>query len=98
MRWHYLVAYDISDPERLRRVARICRDFGDRVQLSVFACQLNRRDLASLREKLRDTISLQDDQVVFVRLAPVRDEADEGPGIDTLGRPLELRDTRRMIF
>ena len=32
----YIVAYDISDPKRLRRVARVCEDFGYRKQLSVF--------------------------------------------------------------
>ena len=34
----YLVAYDISNPKRLRKVARTCEDFGLRRQFSVFFC------------------------------------------------------------
>jgi CRISPR-associated protein Cas2 len=35
-----IIAYDISDPKRLRQVARVCEDFGVRVQYSVFECRL----------------------------------------------------------
>jgi CRISPR-associated protein Cas2 len=35
-----IVAYDIADPRRLVRVARVCEDFGVRVQYSVFECRL----------------------------------------------------------
>ncbi|MDR1497302.1 MAG: CRISPR-associated endonuclease Cas2 [Puniceicoccales bacterium] len=35
-----LIAYDISDPKRLHKVARLCEDYGVRVQLSVFECRL----------------------------------------------------------
>ena len=31
----YLVCYDISNPKRLRKVAKICEDFGYRRHLSV---------------------------------------------------------------
>ena len=30
----YIVAYDISDPKRLRKVATTCEDFGERKQYS----------------------------------------------------------------
>lgn len=36
----YLVAYDICDPRRLNRVAKVCEDFGVRVQYSLFECRL----------------------------------------------------------
>ena len=35
-----LVAYDVSDPKRLRSVARVCEDYGVRVQYSIFECYL----------------------------------------------------------
>ena len=35
----YLVAYDICDPKRLRKVAHTCEDFGFRRQYSVFLCR-----------------------------------------------------------
>ena len=98
MRHHVLVAYDISDATRLRKVARIAQDFGDRVQLSVFACRLNEKELAVLRERLRRTMDAVQDQVVLVKLAPVRDESDPGPGLEVLGRAIAFRDKRQMIF
>jgi CRISPR-associated protein Cas2 len=35
-----LVAYDITDPKRLQKAARLCEDYGMRVQKSVFECRL----------------------------------------------------------
>ena len=74
MQHHYLVAYDIRDPGRLRRVHRICRDFGDPLQLSVFVCRLTDKDLVVFRERLRRQINHDEDQVLFVRLGRVGHE------------------------
>jgi CRISPR-associated protein Cas2 len=35
-----VVAYDITDQRRLQRIAKICEDYGLRVQYSVFECRL----------------------------------------------------------
>ncbi len=35
-----LIAYDIAEPKRLHRVAKVCEDWGMRVQYSVFECRL----------------------------------------------------------
>ena len=40
-RMRYLVSYDISDPKRLRKVARSLEGFGVRLQYSVFECPLD---------------------------------------------------------
>jgi CRISPR-associated protein Cas2 len=42
-RYHHmlrLVAYDITRPRRLARVAKICKNYGVRVEYSVFECDL----------------------------------------------------------
>lgn len=36
----HLIAYDITNDRRLRRVAAICEDFGCRIEKSVFECDL----------------------------------------------------------
>lgn len=36
-----LVAYDISDPKRLQKVAALCEEYGFRIQYSVFECRLD---------------------------------------------------------
>ena len=56
-----LVTYDVSTRDaagrrRLRRVARLCRDFGQRVQYSVFECQVDPAQWAMLRARLMDEI------------------------------------------
>lgn len=37
----YLVAYDIADPKRWRRVFSVMEGFGEWLQLSVFQCRLS---------------------------------------------------------
>ena len=68
----FCVAYDISDPKRLRKVAQICEDFGLRKQFSVFFCRLSALDLVRLKSRLYDVMDLDRDQVLFIPLcAPV---------------------------
>ncbi len=102
MRHLYLVAYDISHPRRLNKVMKVVRDFGERLQLSVYLCQLSEKDLVVLRERLRDRINQREDQVVFVRLGLI--EPSEGVGesvqerMQSLGRGITVRDLKTMIF
>ncbi len=44
-----VVAYDITDHKRLARVAKVCEDYGVRVQYSVFECRLD-EDLEEIDE------------------------------------------------
>lgn len=87
----YIVTYDISDPKRLRRVFKTMRNYGDHVQLSVFECQLSDKDLVILKDKLNEIIHRSEDQVLFVRLGPVPDQADD-VAIEALGRPYTVKD------
>lgn len=89
----YLVAYDISHPKRLRKVARICEDFGFRRQYSVFICRLTARDLVRLKSKLYDIIDLKTDQVLFVPICSRCANA-----IESLGRPVERHDANDVVI
>ena len=84
MRHTYVVTYDISDPKRLRRVFRLMLGYGDHIQLSVFECELNARELVELRCDLGEIIHHEEDQVLFVNLGPV--EGRGGDCISSLGR------------
>lgn len=75
MRQTYVVTYDIADPKRLRRVFRTLRGYGDHLQLSVFRCELNRRELVELRTKLAAAIHAADDQVLLVDIGPAEGRA-----------------------
>jgi CRISPR-associated protein Cas2 len=64
-----LVSYDVSTTtpagrKRLRRIAKVCCDYGRRVQNSVFECLLEPAQWASLRLRLLD---LFDDTVDSLR-------------------------------
>lgn len=65
----YLVAYDIRDPRRLRKVHRVLRGFGEWLQLSLFQCRLNRAGLVELIEALSDVVRDQD-ALIVVDLGP----------------------------
>jgi CRISPR-associated protein Cas2 len=79
----YIVAYDISDQKRWRRVFRIMQGRGAWLQLSVFQCRLSRQGLASLRAALHEAISHDADHVVVLDLGP----ADQvTPRVTCLGK------------
>ena len=68
-----LVTYDIATGDaagrrRLRRVARLCQDFGQRVQYSVFECDVDAAQWAALRAGLIDEIDERTDSLRFYRL------------------------------
>jgi CRISPR-associated protein Cas2 len=65
-----VVSYDVStvDPEgrfRLRKVAKICKDHGQRVQFSVFECEVDPARWTFLRQKLVDVIDPEEDSLRF---------------------------------
>ncbi|HXG11748.1 MAG TPA: CRISPR-associated endonuclease Cas2 [Gemmataceae bacterium] len=89
----YLVAYDISDPKRLRKVATACEDYGVRRQYSVFLCRLSATDFVRLRARLYDLIHLEEDQVLFIPLC-----AKCVQQIEAIGRPTEAADARDVVM
>ncbi len=67
-RRRWLVAYDIRDDMRLRQVHDIVRSHGDRLQYSVFLCDLTAIERIGLKSELRDVVNLKLDSVVFIDL------------------------------
>ena len=63
-----IVFYDIRDPKRLRRVAKILEDYGLRVQKSFFEAWLDEDEIARMRDRLLRAIDPQQDGVKIVRL------------------------------
>src|SRR5947209_9810278 len=89
----YLVAYDICDPKRLRKVAQTCEDFGHRWQYSVFLCRLTAHNLVRLKSRLYDIIDLTEDQVLFI---PLCNRCADG--IESLGLPVEKHNARDVVM
>jgi CRISPR-associated protein Cas2 len=65
-----VITYDVSTVEeegqrRLRRVAKTCKNFGQRVQLSVFECEIDPAQWTALRQRLIDEIDPEVDSLRF---------------------------------
>jgi CRISPR-associated protein Cas2 len=65
-----VVAYDVNTEteqgrKRLRRVAHVCEDYGQRVQNSVFECLVDAAGWIRVRSKLIAEISPPDDSLRF---------------------------------
>ncbi len=64
-----LVSYDVSTEgngqKRLRRVAKACQDYGQRVQYSVFECIVDPAQWTALRHRLEAEIDLKLDSLRF---------------------------------
>ena len=65
-----LVTYDVNTESeggkrRLRRVAKLCENFGQRVQNSVFECLIDPVQWTDLRYKLEQTVDQERDSLRF---------------------------------
>lgn len=68
-----LVSYDVSTsdpkgPRRLNRVAKACKDYGQRVQKSVFECIVDPAQWTVLKQRLIDEINHEMDSLRFYYL------------------------------
>ncbi len=68
-----LVSYDVRTEDaagrrRLRRVARVCVNHGQRVQKSVFECRVDQAQYEALERALLAEIDLSEDNLRFYRL------------------------------
>ncbi len=59
----YLVSYDIPDDKRRTKLAKMLKDFGDRVQYSVFECILDTCLFDKMEARINTIITLKEDNV-----------------------------------
>lgn len=63
-----LITYDVSTEtaggrKRLRKVAKVCIDYGQRVQNSVFECVLDNAQAVIVKQKLIEIINPEEDSL-----------------------------------
>jgi CRISPR-associated protein Cas2 len=93
-----LVTYDVNTQDaegrrRLRRVARACLDLGQRVQNSVFECEVDPARWAILRARLLEEIDPAKDSLRFYRLG-----ADGRRRVEHVGAKPELDLNGPLLF
>lgn len=89
---HVLITYDVStrDTEgrrRLRRVAKACEDWGQRVQNSVFECKLDPAQFTNLKHRLTEVIDPKMDSLRFYLLGKHWGQRVEHVGLDRSSDP-----------
>jgi CRISPR-associated protein Cas2 len=63
-----IVAYDIADPKRIGRVAGILKDYGIRVQKSIFEVDVNFRNFSIMKDRIEKAIVPSEDGVKYFPL------------------------------
>jgi CRISPR-associated protein Cas2 len=81
-----VVSYDVSSDRRRTRLAHVLKDFGERVQYSVFECRLDAEALDKLRRKVEKLIDPLEDSVRIYRLCL---ECDRQVEIQGMGKITE---------
>ncbi|MGE5506448.1 MAG: CRISPR-associated endonuclease Cas2 [Actinomycetota bacterium] len=87
-----VVSYDVNTEDqagrrRLRRIARICQDYGQRVQFSVFECEVTPARWVELKARLLAALDPKADSLRFYNLG-----ADGRRRVEHIGsrQPLDL--------
>jgi len=82
-----LVSYDVSTMDRrgrrrLRRVAKACEDYGQRVQFSLFECIVDPAQWVELKNRLMEEADLKEDSLRFYFLGANWKRRVEHVGLD----------------
>lgn len=96
MKMLVLITYDVSLDEkgarRLRQVAKVCTNYGQRVQNSVFECILDRAQYTIVKHQLNEIINQDCDSIRFYLLGEswLRN-------VDSLGKQTSYNPTDNLI-
>lgn len=71
---YILITYDVdtaskTGQKRLRQVAKVCKDYGQRVQNSVFECEVSEAQFVTLKSRIATIMDMQVDSVRFYFLS-----------------------------
>lgn len=84
---HVIVTYDVvtgtaEGRKRLRNVAKVCKNFGQRVQKSVFECSVSEAKFEEMRRELIRNIDEKADSLRIYRLHEPKDQFVQVFGVD----------------
>jgi CRISPR-associated protein Cas2 len=85
-RRRYLVAYDIANPKRLRKICLTMESYGERLQYSVFLCDLSPAEWVRLEAATLEIMNLAEDSIISIDLGPTATSTK----IRTIGRARRL--------
>ena len=80
-----LIGYDVTSDRRRARIAKTLHDYGDRIQYSIFCCQVNARELLRLKGLLGERVSAEDDRILFIDAGEVKGQKPT-PDVSYIGQ------------
>jgi CRISPR-associated protein Cas2 len=91
----FIVAYDIRNPRRWRRVFKTLHGYGEWIQLSVFQCRLSARRRTELEGTLRVIVKAGEDHVLLIEVGPA-----EGTrlAVTSIGKSFEVVERRATVI
>lgn len=63
-----VVVYDIRDGRARTRVCNTLKNYGSRIQLSVFECNLSSKQYEKMKEEIKRLLDIKEDLIRFYRL------------------------------
>jgi len=72
-----VVSYDIMEPERLQKVHKMMKGFGDAIHYSIFRCDLTPKGRVEMIAALTGLIKHDEDRVMIIDLGPVEGMAED---------------------
>ena len=83
----YMICYDISNPKRLRKTAKVLENYGIRVQKSFFQCEMNKKVMNNLKKQVLDIIDLEND---YFFIYPLCEDCSRKPLTDGTGSVIKI--------
>jgi len=78
-----LVAYDITEPKRLHKVAKLCEDYGMRIQYSFFECRLEADRFDDFWNQLTGLINASSDRLTAYKICASCSKEIRDAGVQT---------------
>ena len=67
-----LVTYDITNDRRRTKLAKMLKDYGQRVQYSVFECNMDNKLLKSLTDRALKLLNIEEDSLRIYELTDLQ--------------------------
>lgn len=80
----YCICYDIVDDRRRLAVAKVLRDFGERVQYSVFEAHLDDDQVQRIKKRVNKILDMKEDSLRFYPLCAACETRVEVLGLGTV--------------
>lgn len=66
-----LIAYDIADPKRLRKIAKLFLNYGDRLQYSIFEFHINQLQFQKIKKEIEKIMNWNEDRITYIPLCEI---------------------------